>query len=247
MSKHDHDGHRDRVRKKFLNGGFEGFYEHEVLEMLLFYSVPRRDTNEMAHRLIDRFHGLNNVWDAKMQLLQEVDGVTENSALLISIVSQICKMYVNRVYDENELKLDSDESVYEFAMEQYAGVESQSLKVLFLDRRRNYVGCVDVCETAGANVVTIMNALRRVIERSQRYQTDYMVLMHNYPGDSVDYDGDDDSIVQSASRVLRHVGIVLVDYVVVCNDTCKSMYNQRKSSDSSTRKKVGGSTWIETV
>ena len=81
-----HDGHRDRMRERFSKTGFEGMQEHEILEMLLYYSVPRRDTNPIAHNLIDRFGSLAGVLEAKEEQLLLVDGITQNSATLIKMI-----------------------------------------------------------------------------------------------------------------------------------------------------------------
>ncbi len=81
-----HDGHRDRMREKFRKTGFEGMHPHEMLEMLLFYSVPRKDTNEMAHQLISRFGSLAGVLEATEDQLVNVGGISQNSATLIKMI-----------------------------------------------------------------------------------------------------------------------------------------------------------------
>ena len=86
-----HDGHRDRVRKRFLENGLDGFADHEVLELLLYYAIPRGDVNPLAHALADRFGSLSAALSAPMELLTQVDGVGERTAILLHLVPQIAQ------------------------------------------------------------------------------------------------------------------------------------------------------------
>ena len=88
-----HSGHRSRLRQRFLKQGIEGFEPHNILEILLFYGIPYRDTNDIAHKLIDKFGSLEGVFDADIKELTKIDGIGENSATLIKLVPQISKYY----------------------------------------------------------------------------------------------------------------------------------------------------------
>ena len=90
-SKNPHERHRERIRETFRKTGIENMPEHSVLELLLFYSVPRKDTNELAHRLIDTFGSLSRVLDAPYERLMEVDGIGDSSALLLSSIPALCR------------------------------------------------------------------------------------------------------------------------------------------------------------
>ena len=86
-----HDGHRGRVKRRFLANGLDGFDEHTMLELLLFYSIPRADVNPLAHSLIAKFGSLAGVFDAPVEELTAVEGVSENTATLIKLVPQISR------------------------------------------------------------------------------------------------------------------------------------------------------------
>ena len=90
----EHDGHRKRLKARFVKSGLDDFEPHNVLELLLFYSIPRKDTNPIAHKLISRFGSLSGVFDAKPEELMKVDGITENTAVLISMVPQLARKYL---------------------------------------------------------------------------------------------------------------------------------------------------------
>ena len=80
-----HDGHRVKLRARFLTAGLDAFADHEALELLLYYAIPRRDTNPIAHELMDRFGTLSGVLSAPVELLKQVDGVGESAAVLLRL------------------------------------------------------------------------------------------------------------------------------------------------------------------
>ena len=87
----EHAGHRQRMRERFLTGGLEGFADHEVLELMLFYAIPQRNVNPLAHRLLDRFGTLHAVLEAPVEELMKVEGVGQYAALLLSLFSHAAR------------------------------------------------------------------------------------------------------------------------------------------------------------
>ena len=86
-----HDGHREKMRRRFLETELEGFADHEALELLLYYAIPRRDTNPIAHALMERYGSLSAVLNAPVDDLRQVDGIWESAAILLSLVSKISR------------------------------------------------------------------------------------------------------------------------------------------------------------
>ena len=114
-----HDGHRDRMRKRFFTNGLSGFADHEALELLLYYAIPRGDVNPLAHALMDRFGSLSGVLSAPMELLTQVDGVGERTAALLHLVLQITQKA--RLADlEQELALNTRERVGAYLLELFS-------------------------------------------------------------------------------------------------------------------------------
>ena len=91
--KHSHAGHRERMRLRFQKSGLESFQPHEILELLLFYALPRVDTNPIAHDLIAEFHSLSGVLDADIQDLKRIKGISENAAIFLKLLPQLCQQY----------------------------------------------------------------------------------------------------------------------------------------------------------
>ena len=100
-----HVNHRSRIKNKFVENGLSTFAEHEMLEMLLFFSIPQADTNPTAHRLIEKFGSLKGVFDANIDNLMAVDGVGTNSAILIKLFPALMREYNKQeIRQQNVLK-----------------------------------------------------------------------------------------------------------------------------------------------
>ena len=98
----DHKGHRERLRKRFIENGLDGFEEHQALELFLFYAIPRKDTNPLAHRLLERYRSISGVCDAPIDELQRDFGISENAAALLKLLPEL-----SRLYNESRLAKDS--------------------------------------------------------------------------------------------------------------------------------------------
>lgn len=89
----EHAGHRSRLRRQFLKNGIDSLYPHQILELLLFYAIPQKDTNGLSHALINRFGSLSGVLDASFEELMTVNGVGESTAILIKAASEVYPEY----------------------------------------------------------------------------------------------------------------------------------------------------------
>lgn len=98
-----HAGHRERMRRSFMTVGFDGFSDHQIIEMILYYTYPRRDTNELAHRLVNRFNGLTGVLDAPQESLL-AEGITPRTVVLFKIFRDFFEAVSNNLSDEEVKK-----------------------------------------------------------------------------------------------------------------------------------------------
>ena len=110
-----HDGHRERLRQRFLRHGLDSFDDHNVLELLLFYCLPRRDTNELAHHLLERFGSLAGVFDARYEELLKTEGIGENAALLLTLIPQIDRRY--HISKEKGARIQTSEDAGRYLVE----------------------------------------------------------------------------------------------------------------------------------
>lgn len=218
-----HEGHRDRLRKKFLENEFDSFEEHEILELLLFYSIPRKNTNEIAHSLIKKFGNLSNVFDADINLLQEVDGITFNSATLLKIIPPLCRKYISISNDGSLIDFNNLDTVFEFCKNQYIGETTELLKAIYLDNSCKLISCVDICTIESTHSTPIN--VTKIIERAEKYKSSKIILVHNHPNGRVKPSDNDMISTSKIYKVFRELNLSLIDHIIVSGDKALSMAN----------------------
>lgn len=134
-----HDGHRQRLLQRFLREGLDGFDEHNILELLLFYAIPRKDTNELAHRLMDDFGSLAGVLDASAQELQQVEGVGENTAGFLKLLPELTRVYYSQ--KQQDLCLASTEQAGRFLLPRFIGRQEETVLLTCLDGKCRVLSC----------------------------------------------------------------------------------------------------------
>ena len=209
-----HDGHRERLKKRFQEFGLEGFNDINVLEMLLFYSIPRRDTNEVAHRLINEFGSLDAVFRASVMELQEIEGVGYNSALLITFVSQLLKkIEVSKTADVKKIGNSKDAGAY--FLSRFKNEPDEILYMVSLNAKREIISCI---EMARGSVTSVEVNVRRVVETALKQKAVSVIIAHNHPGGTVHPSREDDIITGRIFKALAPLGILLEDHIIVAGD-----------------------------
>ena len=205
-----HDGHRERLKSRFLEHGIDSFNDLNALELLLFYAIPRRDTNEIAHALLDRFGGLSGVFEASVPELTDVPGVGENAALLIKLVPQMMKKYeLSKVGDMRTFR--SSAQVAQFLIPRFLAEREELVLVLCLDSRSSML-CCQVLNRGVVNAVDI--STRRLVELALKYKASGVVLAHNHPGGLAIPSNDDIQTTFRIAQALETVDLKLVDHFI---------------------------------
>lgn len=216
-----HDGHRNRMRNRFLKGGFDNFEVHEILEMLLYYSIPRKNTNEIAHELIKTFGSLYGVFNADMEALQQVKGISYNSAVLIKMIPQICSIYSNDKGDV--VDVSKWEDLKQYAVNQYIGVNVELVKVIFLNSNFECISCVDMCSIDNPN--TVHFDAKKIVSYAEKYRSTHVILMHNHNNGNATPSKADIFSTNAVKGVLQKLGIIVVDHVIVAGTQAISFSN----------------------
>lgn len=160
-----HDGHRDRLKARYIEHGLGNFNELNALELLLFYGIPRKDTNILAHRLLEKFGSLSGVFDASVYELMEVQGIGESAAVLISMIPQIMRKSLISEGDSNPI-INSTKAAVEYLYPRFAFEKEEILIMLSLDAKKKLISCVEVAR----GVVTLLTSRwRRLMQFLQRY------------------------------------------------------------------------------
>ena len=208
-----HEGHRKRHKERYLKEGLEGFGDHEVLELLLFYCIPRRDTNTVAHKLLDRFGSLNAVLDADPADLQAVEGIGEHSAVLISLIPHIARRYELAAIGERPL-LDSTAKAGAYAMALLKGVPVERFYLICLDSQCR-VTCAALLQEGTINQAAVYP--RMVVEAALRHRANSLILAHNHPGGVLKPSNADIRVTRAVMDAVKPLGIDVLDHIIVSN------------------------------
>lgn len=215
-----HDGHRQRLRARFEQNGLEGFEEHEALELLLFYAIPRQNTNSIAHALIDRFGSFANVLDAPAEELEKVKGIGKNSAALIKLMPQVSAYYLAGRAAPGQM-LNTTEKAGEFFMPKFVGRQKETVYMAALDDKRKVLRCVRISDEGINNAVRI--SIKRIVTEAINTNATGVVLAHNHPGGIALPSVDDKRVTQKAHNALRLVNVQLLDHIIVADEDFVSM------------------------
>lgn len=214
-----HSGHRERLRQRFLTEGLDSFHEINALELLLFYCVPRKDTNDLAHRLLDHFGSYCNVLNAPYSELKKVDGVSDSIATYLKLQSEAVRYYlVNRQTRGVIVKTTADYG--NLLCSYFTGRCNETVFLMCLDAKCKMICCREISE---GSVNSAGVSIRKVVDVAISSNATSVVLAHNHPSGVAIPSSDDVKTTMAVSDALAAVDVILVDHIVVCDGDFTSM------------------------
>lgn len=220
-----HMGHRQKVKEKFIESGFpKGTPPHEILELILFYSIPRKDTNEIAHELVNKFGSLAGVFNATEQELVSVKGVTENTVVLLKLILASARAYNADLSDKASVFM-SVEELGTYLIGRYAGVTEEKFSVISLN---NYGKMLSMDVVSIGDISTVGVSTRKVIEVLIRTKATAVVLAHNHPGGVALPSDADLTVTKMLGDAMRHIGVHLVDHIIIADGDFVSLAQTEK-------------------
>ncbi|MBE6779147.1 MAG: DNA repair protein RadC [Ruminococcaceae bacterium] len=214
-----HKGHRQRMKNRLLKNGLENFQDHEVLEMLLYYSLPYKDTNALGHRLLDHFGSFARVLDADYADLLKVPGITPHVATLITLCGQTAHRYMRCAYDVGQL-LYNTEAYAAVALPYFIGKKNESVLLISLDNKFKKLNVTRIFE---GSVNSAQFNFRLAVQQALQDNATQVVLAHNHPNGLAFPSGDDLRTTRRFAEVLKLMDIRLIDHLIVAEDDCLSM------------------------
>ena len=214
-----HQGHRERRKRQFRDFGLDAFADHEALELLLFFAIPRQDTNPLAHELLSRFGSLEAVLEASVEELTAVPGIGENAALLLRLVPALSRRAAGPAGGRTVI-LNSLERVGSYLLRRYQGETREVVYELCLDQKGKLLTCCRVAEGSGASADF---NVRTVLMNAIRCGASLVVLSHNHPSGLALPSAADQAATERVQRALDTVGIQLLDHIVVADGDFVSM------------------------
>lgn len=207
------EGHKKRIRDRYRKDGLKGFHSYEVLELILSYSLVRKDTRKTAKDLIERFGGLTNVFNAPFEVLREVDGVGERTAALIKLFKDVGDFHLREdILARKEIK--SPQDVYDYLRFHYKGKHIEEFIVVYLDSAHKVIEVKSLFTgTIDKSAVYIRELIKEVLD----LKSSALILAHNHPSGSTKPSEEDIQVSRKIKKALNYIEVELIDHII-CGD-----------------------------
>ena len=215
---HDHAGHRNRVRKKFIDNGFDGFEPHEVLEMYLFYAIPRKDTNALAHKLLNRYITISGVCDAPLDELMKDFSLSQSAAVFLKMLPQMSRLYIqSKTSKDNAI---DDECIGEMFMSMFIGRDEECVALILGDAKGKLLFSDIIIKGAIGSTTA---PVRKIVDIALRHNAKCAFIAHNHPSGSALPSSSDIKATAIIKNTLLSVGVELIDHYIVTTDDYVSL------------------------
>ena len=214
-------GHRQRIKEKYQKNGITGWLDYEVLELVVSYAIPGKDTKPIAKELLARFPSINGVLDADIKDLERITGVGKHTALFLKLLKDVAILYMEKGIHNRDL-LSSPQVVYGYLKASLKGAVDEEFKMLFLDSKNQLI----TGETfASGTVNRAVVYPRKVVERALYNHAVGVIIAHNHPSGALQPSPDDRKITKAIKDALKTVEITLLDHIIIGNNDYYSFRN----------------------
>jgi DNA repair protein RadC len=210
-SKPTYVGHRSRIKEKYEKSGLQGWHDYEVLELLLSYAIPRKDTKAIAKELLAEFKTLNGVLDADSKALQSVKGLSKHSALFLKLLKDVSVLYMEKGLHKRDL-LSSPQAVCDYLKVALKGLSDEAFCMLFLDGRNQLIES-ETLKTGTVNRAVVFP--RKIVERALYHHAVSVIVAHNHPSGALKPSQEDRDITRAIKEALKTVDITLLDHIII--------------------------------
>ena len=219
MAQSIHKGHRERLKQRFRDEGLDNFTDIQVLELLLFYAIPQKDTNELAHTLKNHFGSLVNVLEADYEDLRKVPGIGDHTATLLALVTELARYY--QVESSKRVEtLTTLDACGDYLVPRFFGRTRETVFLLCLDAKCKVICCKEIGE-GGVNSASI--SVRKIVEVALMSNATTVILAHNHPSGVAVPSNEDIVTTRRVAAALNSVEVLLADHIVVAGGDYVSM------------------------
>ncbi|MDR3121178.1 MAG: DNA repair protein RadC [Clostridiales bacterium] len=218
-----HRGHRQRTKDRFLKEGMNSFDSHQILELLLYYSVPYKDTNPLAHNLIERFGSLSGVFEADYAELAGIENLGAHSAFLLKMIPELARRYLGDRWKDRP-SLNNTVKAGEYAVTLFIGRNNEAFFLICLDAQNRVIMPALICE---GTINEAMVYPRTIIENAIRYKANRVIFAHNHPGGSIKPSKADIDVTGKLAAALENIAVKVVDHIIVAGQQYVSLAEQK--------------------
>ncbi|MBQ4561501.1 MAG: RadC family protein [Clostridia bacterium] len=216
--------HRQRVKKRFEKFGLDSFHDHEALELLLFFGLPYKNTNGMAHELINKFGSFSRVFSASKEELKSISGIGDHAAILIQLIPQLFRKYSMDLLSE-EKSFDDRELLCEYVINHFIGQTKEHVQLFLFDSGMRRIDSIMLCEGTITNVNVNPET---VAEHVFSNRASYFVLAHNHPSGNAEPSFEDLCITRSVWKALSELNREMVEHFVITGGKCMPVLAKAK-------------------
>ena len=206
-----HQGHRKRLREKFLKSGLAGFHDYEIVELLLTLGSPRRDCKQSAKEAIKQFKTLRGVLAASPQELQQIDGIGPHSAFGIKLAQEVAREFLKEKILEKPFYKSSQE-VFDYLYLSMRDLKKEVFKVIYLNSQNQIVDTADLFEGTvdGSSV-----SPREIMEGAIKYNATSLIFVHNHPSGSPEPSVSDKELTRELAYAGKIMHIKVLDHIII--------------------------------
>ena len=222
MNEKDSQGHRERIREKFLNNGIDGFAEYEILELLLTYCIPRKDTKPIAKELLNKFKSLDNVFKADLDKLSAIDGLGKNSVAFLKLIGDLPSIIYKddlknkKLIDKETLKISNKDILLKYLRNKIGYEEIEKFYVLYLSSSN------EVIEFEENSVGTLDRSSvypREIYKKIINLNAKSIILAHNHPSDNITPSKCDIDLTNEIAKGLKNFGALLIEHIIITKNS----------------------------
>ncbi len=211
--------HRARLKNRFIKEGLDNMESQYVLELLLFFGIPQKDTKDIAYELLEHFGSIKAVFEAPYEELLKVNGIGSHTATLIKLIPNISRYYLNEEIQGITI-LNSSLLVGEYLVPKFIGLKNEVVYLLCLDCKKKVLLCKPISEgTVNSSTITI----RKIVEHAVRVNADSVVIAHNHPAGFALPSMSDVDTTRALRSALLKLDVTLIDHIIVANNDFVSM------------------------
>ena len=222
MNEKDNQGHRERIKEKFLKNGIDGFAEYEILELLLTYCIPRKDTKPIAKELLNKFKSLDNVFKADFDKLSAIDGLGKNSIAFLKLIGDLPSIIYKdelknkKLIDRETLKILNKDILLNYLRNKIGYEEIEKFYVIYLSSSN------EVIEFEENSVGTLDRSSvypREIYKKIINLNAKSVILAHNHPSDNITPSKSDIELTNEIAKGLKNFGALLIEHIIITKNS----------------------------